>query len=95
MIVRHYFLIFAIAAPLLILALSALWGPAIWLLVIVLPIIGLGILDMLQTRQTIRRLYPFLGRFRYMFESVRPEIQQYFVESDLSGTPIPLSLIHI
>jgi len=24
-----------------------------------------------------------------MLESVRPEIQQYFVESDTSGTPIP------
>lgn len=89
MLVRHYFQIFAIAAPLLILGLSALWLPALWLLVIVIPIIALGVIDMLQTKQTIRRLYPFFGRFRYMLESVRPEIQQYFVESDTSGTPIP------
>lgn len=89
MLVRNYFQIFAVAAPLLILALAALWTPIIWLFVIVLPIIGLGVLDMVQTKQTIRRLYPFLGRFRYMLESVRPEIQQYFVESDTSGTPIP------
>lgn len=89
MIMRHYFLIFAVAAPLLVLGLYAIWSPSIWLLLIVLPVIGLGIIDMFQTSHTIRRLYPFLGRFRYMLESVRPEIQQYFVESDTSGTPIP------
>lgn len=89
MLVRHYFQIFAIAAPLIILALYALWSPAIWLLLVVIPIIVLGVIDMFQTKQTIRRLYPFLGRFRYMLESVRPEIQQYFVESDTSGTPLP------
>jgi len=86
--VRSYFKIFAVAAPLLIIGLSMLWMPAICLLVLVIPIIILGIIDMIQTKHTIRRLYPFLGRFRYMLESVRPEIQQYFVESDTSGTPI-------
>lgn len=89
MVMRHYFQMFAIGAPLLILGLSILWSPAIWLFVIVIPIIALGVIDMVQTQQTIRRLYPFLGRFRYMLESVRPEIQQYFVESDTNGAPIP------
>lgn len=88
MLMRQYFSIFAIAAPLLVLALSLLWPSVLWLFVIVLPIIGLGLLDMFQTRHTIRRLYPVVGRFRYMLESVRPEIQQYFVESDTSGKPI-------
>jgi len=86
---RHYFQIFAISAPLLILGLYMIWKPAIWALVPVVPIIGLGVIDMLQTRQTVRRLYPVFGRFRSLLESVRPEIQQYFVESDTSGTPIP------
>lgn len=44
---------------------------------------------MFQTRHTILRLYPVVGHFRYMLESVRPEIQQYFVESDINGTPVP------
>ena len=95
MLMRHYFAIFAISGPLLVLGLSALWKPAIWLLVVIVPIVALGLYDMFQTKQTIRRLYPFFGRFRYLLESVRPEIQQYFVESDTSGAPIPLSLIHI
>ena len=88
MLMRQYFQIFAIGAPLLILGLYAFWSPAIWILVLITPVIFLGVIDMVQTKQTIRRLYPFFGRFRYMLESVRPEIQQYFVESDTSGTPI-------
>ncbi len=43
---------------------------------------------MLQTKHTILRLYPVIGIFRYIFESIRPEIQQYFVESDINGRPI-------
>jgi len=89
MLMRQYFIIFTIIAPLAILALCFLWAPAVWLFVLVIPVIALGVLDMIQTRQTVRRLYPFFGRFRYLLESVRPEIQQYFVESDTSGMPIP------
>ena len=89
MLVRHYFLIFAVMAPLLIIGLALLWRPASYLLLIVGPIILLGLVDVFQAKHTIRRLYPFFGRFRYMLEAVRPEIQQYFVESDTSGTPIP------
>ena len=88
MIIRHYFYIFAVGAPLLVLALASLWPAAIWILALLAPIIAIGIVDVLQEKQTIRRLYPVIGHFRYMFESVRPEIQQYFVESDTSGTPI-------
>jgi len=43
---------------------------------------------MVQSKHSIRRLYPVLGHFRYLLESVRPEIQQYFVESNTDGTPI-------
>lgn len=89
MTIRQYFQIFAVSAPLLLLALMSLWSPALWLLLAVIPVIALGVQDMLQTRHTIRRLYPFVGRFRYLLESIRPEIQQYFVESDTSGAPIP------
>lgn len=57
--------------------------------IIIGPIIVLGLIDMFQTKHSIRRLYPVLGRFRYLLESVGPEIQQYFVESETSGAPIP------
>ena len=51
------------------------------------PLVLLGILDMIQTKRAIRRNFPLFGRLRYLFESIRPEIQQYFVESDTSGRP--------
>ncbi len=85
---RQNFIIFSFLAPLIILGLCYIWSPSIWALAVVLPIIVLGYIDVIQKRHSVRRLYPFLGRFRYMFEAVRAEIQQYFVESDTSGTPI-------
>lgn len=89
MLMRHYFAIFAIIAPLVVLGVSTLWSPILWSFLLLIPVIGMGLIDMFQSKQTIRRLYPFFGRFRYLLESVRPEIQQYFVESDTSGAPIP------
>ncbi len=41
-----------------------------------------------QKKHTIRRNYPILGRFRYALEDVRPEIMQYFVETDTEGRPL-------
>ena len=41
-----------------------------------------------QTKHTIRRNYPILGNFRYILEAIRPEIMQYFVETDTEGRPI-------
>ncbi|WP_426356965.1 FMN-binding glutamate synthase family protein [Pseudocolwellia sp. HL-MZ19] len=65
--------------------LSITW---LWAFAILGPVILIGLYDILQTKHSIRRLYPVFGRFRYLLEAVRPEIQQYFVESDTSGTPI-------
>lgn len=89
MTVRQKFIIFSVVMPLLIIAASLYWFPAIWAFALLVPIIGIGLIDMFQTRHTLLRLYPVLGHFRSMLESVRKEIQQYFVESDINGTPIP------
>lgn len=59
----------------------------LWAFIIVGPIILLGIQDVVQTKQAIRRNYPVIGRFRYTMEVLRPAIQQYFVEDDLTGRP--------
>ncbi len=88
MTVRQIFVVLALLVPVVILGLGLIWNPVNWLLVIVLPLLILGTIDYFQHKQTIRRLYPVVGRFRYMFESVRKEIQQYFVESDTNGVPV-------
>jgi glutamate synthase domain-containing protein 2 len=89
MTMRQKFVVFAMIAPALVFGISLYWPPINWLFVFLVPVILIGIVDMFQTSHTIRRLYPVLGNFRYLLESVRPEIQQYFVESETSGTPIP------
>ena len=48
---------------------------------------AIGIWDMVQTKHSLRRNYPILANLRFMLEAVRPEIRQYFLESDLDGTP--------
>lgn len=65
------------------------WPPGLWSLILVAPLIAMGWLDILQTRQGVRRNFPIIGNLRYFFELIRPELQQYFVEDNLSGRPIP------
>ncbi len=55
---------------------------------IVLMLTILGYYDMIQTRHTIMRNYPVLGRLRYVLEELRPKMYQYFIESDIDGRPI-------
>ena len=40
-----------------------------------------------QKKHALLRNYPVIGYFRYFFESIRPEIRQYFFESDIDGKP--------
>lgn len=82
------FVIFSVVFTLLITVLGFFWHSIWWIFVIWLPLLLLGIYDILQTHHTILRLYPVLGHIRYLFESIRPEIQQYFVEDDTNGKPI-------
>lgn len=48
---------------------------------------GVGVWDLIQTKHALRRNYPLLAHFRYFFESIRPEIRQYFMESDTDSAP--------
>ncbi|KAL9187423.1 hypothetical protein ACHAXT_001526 [Thalassiosira profunda] len=52
---------------------------------------AIGLNDIRQTNQTIRRNFPVLGNMRYLLESVRPEIRQYFVEGDTEAVPFDRS----
>ncbi len=88
MTMRKAFVITAIAVTVVTLLISLLWTKALIAFWIIIPLILLGIYDMFQKQHTLLRLYPVLAHFRYIFESIRPEIQQYFVESDTNGTPV-------
>lgn len=56
---------------------------------LILPALLLLIIsfDSIQNKHTIRRNYPLVGRLRYLFESIRPELRQYFFEGELDGKP--------
>ncbi len=45
------------------------------------------IIDSRQTHHTIRRNYPVIGRFRYMFEHIGEFFRQYFFASDREELP--------
>ena len=47
----------------------------------------LGVRDLRQTQRSVLRNYPVLGHMRYWLEFIRPEIRQYFIESDNEAAP--------
>lgn len=52
--------------------------------------LGLGALaawDLTQKKHSILRNYPIAGHARFLLESIRPEIQQYFIERNWDGRP--------
>jgi glutamate synthase domain-containing protein 2 len=58
-----------------------------WALIITMPLLLLAIRDRKQRKHAIIRNFPVIGHLRYFFETIRPELRQYFFESDLDGKP--------
>ncbi len=58
-----------------------------WLLPVFLFLVLLGLRDTRQTRHSVLRNYPVIGHMRFLFEFIRPEIRQYFIESDSDALP--------
>lgn len=58
-------------------------------LTLIVPVIlfYLAFKDAFQTKHTIRKNYPIIGRLRYILEEIRPELRQYFWEGELDGKP--------
>ena len=84
---RRLFIGAAIAVLALVALLSLRWPGALWSLVLVGPLIFLGVVDVMQTHHSVRRNFPIIGHGRYLMEMIRPEINQYFVESNSDGKP--------
>ena len=52
---------------------------------------ALGLHDLLQNKSSILRNYPVIGHLRFGLEFIRPEIRQYFIESDNEAEPFSRS----
>jgi glutamate synthase domain-containing protein 2 len=64
------------------------WSPTwTWPAVLFLGLSLLGVADLAQNRQAVRRNYPVIAHLRYFLESIGPEIRQYFIESDNDERP--------
>ena len=48
---------------------------------------AVGAWDMIQPNHSLKRNYPILANIRFFLEKIRPEIRQYFLESETDGTP--------
>lgn len=85
---REIFFTATVITLTLITIVSFVWQPILWVLIIVLPLIIVGLSDIVQKKHAILRNFPIIGHLRYLLEKFRPEIMQYFVETDKEGRPI-------
>jgi len=73
---------------------AGLYLPAAWavpLFVAGAALSIIGFYDLAQPLHSVRRNYPIIGRLRWFFEEIRPEIRQYLIEGDNDKTPFSRS----
>ncbi len=85
---RYFALVLVLLSFLVSVVFTLRIGGFWWGIAIVSGLLSIvGIRDLFQTRQSIRRNYPLLSHFRFFFEMIRPEIRQYLLENDTDETP--------
>ncbi len=62
-------------------------GQGQWLAALGAAGLVLGVRDLRQTKRALLRNYPVIGHLRFLLEWIRPEIRQYFLESDREAVP--------
>ena len=50
-------------------------------------LVGTGFHDLWQSKRAVLRNYPVIGHMRFLLEFIRPEIRQYFIESENEAAP--------
>jgi glutamate synthase domain-containing protein 2 len=84
-----------LALCIVVVAVAALFWPLRPLLALLAAVAAmlalLGIYDLVQPWHSILRNYPITGHFRWLFESIRPQVRQYLIESDNERTPFSRS----
>ncbi len=62
----------------------------LWVNLLLLPLVALGVRDVLQPEHSLMRNYPIAAHVRWIFEALRPYLRAYVVEDDLEGRPFSL-----
>jgi glutamate synthase domain-containing protein 2 len=84
---RQKFFVLGIAAFIITLGIYLYFKVGLFLLVFLLILLLIGYANSIQKKHAILRNFPVLGYFRYLFETIAPEIQQYFIERSTDGKP--------
>ena len=85
---RYVALWLSLAGLIVCLALTAVAGAFLWPALVCAALVALGAWDLVQPHHSLRRNYPILAHIRFALEMVRPEIRQYFLESDTDGVAV-------
>ena len=84
----RYSAVFYSAIGALVAALMAAQRPLWWwTAATLLALAALGLYNLRQKQHPVLANYPLLGYLRYFLESLRPELRQYFLESDDEQVP--------
>jgi glutamate synthase domain-containing protein 2 len=87
------FIIYTLSIVLTVLFAALVWSDPLLLPTLLVPIVivaglaFLGTIDLIQPRHAVLRNYPIAAHLRFLLESVRPEMRQYFFEDDKFGMP--------
>jgi glutamate synthase domain-containing protein 2 len=79
-------LLMTLASAVLGFAIDRIWAAP---LMVLIPLLVLGVRDLVQPSHAILRNYPIIGHLRFLLESIRPELRQYIIEDERD--PVPFS----
>jgi glutamate synthase domain-containing protein 2 len=83
-----------LAASIVTAVVSGYYLPGVWAIpffCVSLTLSLVGLYDLAQPLHSVRRNYPIIGRLRWFFEEIRPEIRQYLIEGENDKTPFSRS----
>ena len=62
-------------------------GSIPWWVWVIAGLVAIALYDLLQKKHTILRIFPIVGHFRYILESIGPELRQYIVANNREELP--------
>ena len=93
-LLSRYFVLQLVGGLVLLFSVLALSAGLVWAmpLVVLVPLLAVGVSDLVQPSHAILRNYPIIGHIRFILESIRPELRQYVIEDERD--PVPFSREH-
>jgi glutamate synthase domain-containing protein 2 len=91
LLLSRYFVLQVVTLGVVALAILAFASGPWWALPlgVLVPLLVLGLFDLIQPNHAILRNYPIIGHIRFMLEAIRPELRQYIIEDERD--PLPFS----